>query len=58
MTHWVSPSKDGFKYRHQASFEFVAAPWPPNERQIKAVIYLELSVVIPGSRWRAPRNGG
>ena len=28
------------------SFEFVAAPWPPNERQIKAKIYFEK--VIPG----------
>jgi hypothetical protein len=27
----------------------VAAPWPPNERQIKAKIYLKLNV-IPGHR--------
>src|SRR5260370_23300022 len=43
MTHWVCPSKDGFKQRDQASFGLVAAPWPRNERQIKAGDYLELS---------------
>src|SRR5436305_12975819 len=31
----------------QASFEFVAAPWPRNERQIKAKNYY-LPSVIPG----------
>jgi hypothetical protein len=36
-------SKDGFKQRHQASFEFVAPPWPPNERQIKADIYFGMT---------------
>jgi hypothetical protein len=41
-----------FKVTPSASFEFVAAPWPPNERQIKAKIYLEhiLGAVIPGHR--------
>src|ERR1700716_135237 len=36
------------KQRDQASFAFVAATWPPNERQIKAKIYLEQTLpVIP-----------
>jgi hypothetical protein len=33
-----------FNERHQASCQFVAAPWPPNERQIKAKIYLQQNV--------------
>src|SRR5258708_7989541 len=46
MTHWVCPSKDGFKYALKASCGFVAAPWPPDERQIKAENYLGLRTCI------------